>query len=77
VQTRRRAGSLHERALVIENGDTVYTRNQIAGVEFVGKNAARISIDFRCGFCDMLHNAKSAFEGTGMTLLRLSSEFDP
>jgi hypothetical protein len=67
VQTRHRAGSLHERALVIENGDTVYTLNQITGVEFVGINGGRISLDFRCGFCDMLHHAKSAFEGTRMT----------
>jgi hypothetical protein len=67
VQTRHRAGSLHERALVIENGDTVYTRNQITGVGFVGINGGRILLDFRCGFFDMPHRAKSAFEGIPMT----------
>jgi hypothetical protein len=65
VQTRRRAGSIH--ALITGESDTVHTRNQIAGAEFVGKSRGRILLDFHCGFCDMLHDTKSAFEGTRMT----------
>jgi hypothetical protein len=65
LQTRRRAGSIH--ALITGESDTVRTRNQIAGVGFVGKSGGRILLDFHCGFCDMLHHTKSAFEGTRMT----------
>jgi hypothetical protein len=67
VQTRRRAGSIHECALIIDERDTVHTWNQIAGVELVGINGGRIRLDFRCGFCDMPHHAESAFKGIRMT----------